>query len=257
MSQTENVIACRNLTVSYDSTPILWDVNFSIPKGSLVALIGPNGAGKTTFLKTSLGFVKPASGCVEFFGKPYKKIRSKVCYVPQKDSVDWDFPITVLEVVLMGRYKHLGLFKWPSKADKEAALGALKTLEIQHLAHRQISELSGGQKQRVFLARALLQDAEIFLLDEPFVGIDISTEEIITKLFKLLRDQGKTFVIVHHDLQSVPEIFDRVVILKHSLIAEGTVEDVFTEENLSKAYGKRGALLADMIELVKEKQKGI
>ncbi len=257
MKSETNALLVENLTISYDKAPVIWDVSFSVPKASIAAILGPNGGGKTTLLKAALGELKPVSGHIDFFGQSIKKVRSRVCYVPQKESVDWDFPITALEVVLMGRFRKLGLFKWPKKADKEAALRALEALGMQDFAHRQILELSGGQKQRVFLARALLQEADIFLLDEPFVGIDAATESVIIDLFKTLKNQGKTFLIVHHDLQTVKDIYDHVVMLKHSLIASGPIDQVFNPENLSKAYGKKGEILADMIKLSRDKKIGI
>lgn len=255
--KSEIAIKAENLTACYDKAPVIWDVSFVVPKSSITAILGPNGGGKTTLLKTALGELSPVSGYIEFLGQPLKAVRDKVCYVPQRESVDWDFPITVLEVVLMGRFKKLGLFKWPKKADKEAALRALESVGMQSFANQQIAELSGGQKQRVFLARALLQESDVFLLDEPFSGVDAATESIIIDLFKKLRDQGKTFLIVHHDLHSVRDIYDHLIVLKHSLIATGKTENVFTQENLFKAYGKRGELLAEMIKLAREKKTGV
>ena len=252
----EFAFAAQNLTVDYGETSVLWDICFSIPKGALVGVIGPNGAGKSTLLKTALGIVKPTAGHVRFFGKSFKDVRSKVAYVPQRTSVDWDFPITVLEVVLMGRYGKLGWLKWPRKADRLAAMEALKMLEIDHLADRQIDQLSGGQQQRIFIARALLQDANILLLDEPFAGVDLATEKTIMALLKKLKKRGKTLFVVHHDLTAVQDYFDWVVLLNTSLVAYGETEKVFTTENIGYTYGQKGELLAEVTRLSKCKQEG-
>lgn len=257
MRPSDRAVIVENLTAAYNDTPVLWDISFSLPSASITAILGPNGAGKTTFMKTALGHLKPISGSITYFGQFIKKVRNQVAYVPQKDSVDWDFPITVLEVVLMGRFRKLGFFKWPKRADKEAAMDALEAVGMASVAHSQISELSGGQKQRVFLARAFLQEADVYLLDEPFSGIDATTEAIIIDLFKLLKNQGKTFLIVHHDLQNVRDIFDHVVILNHSLIACGPTQETFTKENLSRAYGKKGELLSEMMKISQDKRTGL
>ena len=253
---SEVAFASQNLTVDYGQTSVLWDLNFSIPCGTLVGVIGPNGAGKSTLLKSALGLVKPTAGNVRIFDQPFKAVRSKVAYVPQRNSVDWDFPITVLEVVLMGRYGRLGLLKWPRKADRLAAFEALKMLGMEGFADRQIDQLSGGEKQRVFLARSLLQDAEIYLLDEPFAGVDLATEKAIMQLLKKLKKQGKTLIVVHHDLNSVTDYFDWVVLLNTSLVACGETEQVFTADNIERTYGQKGALLAEVTKLSKCKQEG-
>lgn len=238
-----------NLTVQYDKIPVLLDVSFSIPKGKIVAILGPNGAGKSTLIKAAVGLVKPASGQFLFLGVPLKKARDLIAYVPQKETVDWDFPITVLEVVMMGRLNKLKYFRWFRKADYEAAHQALEIVQMGDFSKRQINELSGGQQQRVFLARALVQEAEIYLLDEPFAGVDASTEIVIISVLKKLRDKNKTLLIVHHDLHTVKEYFDQVVMLNHTLIAYGNVEDKFTQENLGQTYGKKRELLSEMIKL--------
>ncbi|MCB1108433.1 MAG: metal ABC transporter ATP-binding protein [Chlamydiia bacterium] len=252
----ETVFKAQNLTVDYGQTSVLWDISFTIPQGKLVGVIGPNGAGKSTLLKTALGIVKPTAGQVRFFGQNFKDVREKVAYIPQRSSVDWDFPITVLEVVLMGRYGKLGWLKWPRQADKIAAMQALEMLEMDAFEGRQIDQLSGGQQQRVFLARALLQDADIYLLDEPFAGVDLATEKAIMILLKKLKKQGKTLFVVHHDLNAVQEYFDWVVLLNTSLVACGETEQVFNQDNIARTYGQKGALLAEVTKLSKSKQEG-
>ena len=251
------ILCSEQLNVSYEKNLVLWDINFSIPRGKLVAIIGPNGAGKSTLLKAVVEIVKPLSGKVECFGVPFKKARKKIAYVPQKESVDWDFPITVLEVVLMGRYPQLGVFKWARRADKEAARNALKLLGIEGFAEHQISELSGGQQQRVFIARALVQDADLYLLDEPFTAVDAATEGILVDIFKKLREKGKTLVVVHHDLQTVESIFDWVLLLNTRLITYGEVSTAFTPENLCKTYGKKEEIFTEMANQLKKKKSGL
>ncbi|MCF8230969.1 MAG: metal ABC transporter ATP-binding protein [Bacteroidales bacterium] len=227
----------NDLTVAYRYKPVLWDIDMKIPQGILMGIVGPNGAGKTTLIKAILGLVQPVAGSVRIFGKPYKKARSKVAYVPQKGSVDWDFPTNVLDVVLMGTYGKLGWIKRPGKEEKKQALEALEKVGMLEFRHRQISELSGGQQQRVFLARALLENAEIYFMDEPFQGVDAITEKAIIKLLKELGSQGKTVIAVHHDLQSVPEYFDWVTFLNVKKVAAGPVKDIFNDDNLTKTYG--------------------
>ncbi len=234
---SEIAIAVDDLTVAYDYKPVLWDIDLSIPKGVLMAIVGPNGAGKSTLIKSILGIVKPIAGSVAVFGKPYKKQRKLVAYVPQKGSVDWDFPTTALDVVLMGTYGALGWIKRPGKAEKKAALEALEKVGMLPFKNRQISQLSGGQQQRIFLARALVQNAEIYFMDEPFQGVDATTEKAIINILKTLRKEGKTVVVVHHDLQTVPEYFDWVTFLNVKKIATGPVKDIFNNENLTKTYG--------------------
>ena len=227
----------NDLTVAYRYKPVLWDIDLKIPHGILMGIVGPNGAGKTTLIKAILGLVQPVAGSVRIFGKPYKKARSKVAYVPQKGSVDWDFPTNVLDLVLMGTYGKLGWIKRPGKEEKKQALEALEKVGMLEFRHRQISELSGGQQQRVFLARALLENAEIYFMDEPFQGVDATTEKAIIKLLKELGSQGKTVIVVHHDLQSVPEYFDWVTFLNVKKVAAGPVKDIFNDDNLTKTYG--------------------
>lgn len=252
----EEAFSVQHLTVDYGETSVLWDISFSVPTGTLVGVIGPNGAGKSTLLKTAIGLVKPACGQTLFFGSPFKAIRKRVAYVPQRSSVDWDFPITALELVLMGRYGKLGFLRRLKKADYEAAKQALKTVGMEEFADRQIDQLSGGQKQRLFFARALLQDADIYLLDEPFSGIDMASEKALMKLLKTLQKQGKTLFVVHHDLAAAQDYFDWVMLLNTSLIACGPIDEVFTAENIARTYGQKGSLLAEVIKLKKSKQAG-
>lgn len=237
------VVEVEDMTVAYHVKPVLWDIDLKIPRGVLMAIVGPNGAGKSTLIKGILDLVKPVSGRVTFDGEPYKLQRSHVGYVPQSESVDWDFPATVLDVVMMGRYGKLGWFKRPGDEDKEKSIEALKKVGMEGFLDRQISELSGGQQQRVFLARALVQEADIYFMDEPFKGVDIKTEKAIVDILKDLKKEGKTVVVVHHDLQTVEEYFDWVVLLNTQLIESGPVEEVFTEENLKKTYRSTGKVL--------------
>ena len=231
-----------DLTVSYDLKPVLWDIDLEIPLGALVAVVGPNGAGKSTLIQAALGLVKRVSGEVTFLGEPYKQVQKKIAYVPQRGSVDWDFPTTVFDVVLMGRYGHIGWIKRPGKADKDKVIDALTKVNMLEFRDRQISELSGGQQQRVFLARALVQEAEVYLMDEPFVGVDAKTEKAIVLLLKELKARNKTVIVVHHDLQTVKEYFDYVTLLNRKVIAFGKVEDVFTDENIKITYQEHSLL---------------
>ncbi len=241
MSERPPAIEVEDLTVAYGDRPALWDVDLAVPSGTLMAIVGPNGAGKTTLIRAVLGLVRPAAGDVRVFGRPYDEQRRLVAYVPQRGSVDWDFPTNVLDVVTMGRYGALGWLRRPGGTEREAALRALRQVGMEGYARRQISQLSGGQQQRVFLARALVQDAEVYLMDEPFQGVDATTERAIVTLLQELRGQGRTVVAVHHDLQTVAEYFDSVTLLNVRRIASGRVDDVFTEENLRLTYGGRTA----------------
>jgi manganese/zinc/iron transport system ATP- binding protein len=251
-----NVLEISELTVNYDKTAVLWDINFSIPAGKIVGLIGPNGAGKSTLLKAAMGLIQPISGTVRFFGHSFAEKRSKIAYVPQRSSVDWDFPITAFDLVLMGSYGKLGLFKWTSKKDRAAAKKALEMVEMLPFAHRQISELSGGQQQRLFIARALLQEADLYLMDEPFAGIDMATEKALIQLFRKLRDQGKTLFIVHHDLGTAKEYFDWIVMLNTCLIACGPVKEIYFDQNILRTYGRSTSLLDEAAKLVQKKTTG-
>ena len=236
-------IEVMDLTVAYRDKPVLWDVDMVVPPGVLMAVVGPNGAGKTTLIKAVLGLVHPAAGQVLVHGRPYEEQQRNVAYVPQRGSVDWDFPTTVLDVVMMGRYGSIGWLRRPSAKERELALEALEKVGMQRFADRQISQLSGGQQQRVFLARSLVQDASVFLMDEPFQGVDATTERAIVLLLQELRASGKTVVVVHHDLQTVADYFDWVTLLNVRRIASGPVSEVFTEENVRLAYGGRVAWL--------------
>lgn len=238
-----SAIQVEDLTVAYHEEPVLWDVDMTVPEGMLMAIVGPNGAGKSTLLKAILGLVEPAAGRVLIYGRPYREQRRLVAYVPQRGSVDWDFPTNVLDVVMMGRYGHLGWIRRPGRRERELALEALDKVGMRPFAHRQISQLSGGQQQRVFLARALVQDASIYLMDEPFQGVDATTERAIIHVLRELRSRGRTVVVVHHDLSTVPEYFDWVFLLNVQAIAQGPVQEVFTPENLQRTYGGRMDLL--------------
>lgn len=233
----------HKLTVAYDSRPVLDHVSLTIPSGTLTAIIGPNGAGKTTLLKAALSLIKPLSGTITYSSKPYAIVQKDIAYVPQSDSVDWNFPTTVLDVVMMGRYGHLGLFHYPRKKEKQMALETLATVGMESFAKRQIGELSGGQQQRVFLARALIQQASLYFMDEPFKGVDLQTEKIIIGLLKNMRDQGKTIIMIHHDLQSVCDYFDWVTMINHKVIANGPLCEVFHEENIQKTYNSSKNIL--------------
>ena len=249
MAHNNYAVEVHDLTVAYGTKPVLWDIDLGIPEGKLAAIIGPNGAGKTTLIKSIVGLIKPVSGGVHFQDIEIAngKLKNKIAYVPQSGSVDWDFPATVLDVVTMGRYGHLGWFKRPGKADKSMALETLEKVGMQDYASRQISQLSGGQQQRVFLARALIQDAQIYFMDEPFKGVDAQTEKSIVLLLKKLKEQGKTVIVVHHDLSTVSSYFDWVVLINLRIVANGPMEEVFNEENLSLAYGNRGLLTKEAL----------
>lgn len=240
---TVPAIEVHDLTVAYRTEPVLWDIDLALPEGQLIAVVGPNGAGKSTLLKAILGLVKPITGWVRIHDRPYKQRRSWVAYVPQRESVDWDFPTSALDVVTMGLYGHLGWLRRPGKQHRQTALECLDKVGIRHLAERQISQLSGGQQQRVFLARALAQDARLYLMDEPFAGVDATTERAILALLQELRSTGRTVVAVHHDLQTVAEYFDHVVLLNMRLVAAGPVAETFTDENLQRTYGGRLTVL--------------
>jgi manganese/zinc/iron transport system ATP- binding protein len=238
-----NAIEVEDLTVAYKEKPVLWDIDLTVPEGVLMAIVGPNGAGKTTLIKAILNLVNTAAGQVKIYGKSSSNQRRLVGYVPQRGSVDWDFPTSVKDVVMMGRYGALGWIKRPGKKEQDLAIQALDKVGMGQFADRQISQLSGGQQQRVFLARALVQDAQIYLMDEPFQGVDATTERAIVSLLQELRASGKTVVVVHHDLQTVPEYFDWTTLLNVRLIASGPVKEVFTEDNLRLTYGGRVSFL--------------
>ena len=236
-------IEVTDLTVAYQDKPVLWDVDLDVPPGVLLSIVGPNGAGKTTLIKAILGLVRPAAGNVLIYDKPYEAQRRIVGYVPQRGTVDWDFPTNVLDVVMMGRYGALGWIRRPRRQEREQAMSALEKVGMEGYATRQISQLSGGQQQRVFLARALVQDSTVYLMDEPFQGVDATTERAIVDLLQELRANGKTVIVVHHDLQTVTDYFDWVMLLNIRRIASGPVEETFTPENLRETYGGRIAFV--------------
>ncbi len=254
MKHPEIALEVHDLTVSYDKKPVLWGVDFEIPEGKIVGIIGPNGAGKSTLIKAIMGLVPLSSGYVNIFHRPLGEVRKRVSYVPQRGSVDWNFPASVKDVVLMGRYGNIGLFNRIKRSDHELAEDALKKVELLPFADRQISELSGGQQQRVFLARALAQHADIYFMDEPFAGVDASTERAIIQLMKTMAAQNKTLIVVHHDLHSVKEYFDWVLMLNLRLVASGPVNRAFTSENLQKTYGGRLTLLSEVGDLVQQRE---
>lgn len=236
-------ITIRDLTVAYHHRPVLWDINSTLPAGQLIGIVGPNGAGKSTLIKAIMGLVPFASGEIRIVGESLDRQRHLLGYVPQRGSVDWDFPTDALDVVLMGRYGKLPLFKRVGQKDRRVAMECLEKLGMAAFAHRQISQLSGGQQQRVFLARALAQDAQIYLMDEPFAGVDAATEQAIIILLRELKAAGKTIIVVHHDLQTVPEYFEWVALLNLRLVAAGPMREVFTGEQLRATYGGRLNLL--------------
>jgi manganese/zinc/iron transport system ATP- binding protein len=244
-------VEVHDLTVAYHRKPVLWDVDVSLPVGKLIAVIGPNGAGKSTLLKAALGLVPLASGHVRIFGQELKAARNLIGYVPQRETVDWDFPVDALDVVLMGRYGKLGWIRRPGSKDREIALSALRKVGMQDFATRQISQLSGGQQQRVFLARALAQEAKLYFMDEPFAGVDAATEKAIVQVLRDLREQGATVIAVHHDLQTVSDYFDHVLLLNMRLVAAGPVETTFTRDNLQKTYGGRLTILDEAVDAVR------
>ncbi len=247
-------IEVHNLTVAYSRRPVLWDIDFEAPEGKLVALVGPNGAGKSTLIKAIMGLLPLSSGWVRIYGKPLEEQRGLMAYVPQRESVDWDFPTDALDVVLMGRFGKLPLFRRPGKEDRRIAMESLEKVGMAAYAHRQISQLSGGQQQRVFIARALAQDAQVYLMDEPFAGVDAATESAIITLLREMKNQNKTVLVVHHDLQTVPDYFDWTMLLNLRLVAFGPTAQVFTQEHLHETYGGRLNLLSQVTERLKQEE---
>lgn len=234
-----DALTIRNLSAAYGGKPALLSIDASIPTGSMTAIVGPNGAGKSTLIKTCLGIVPKVTGEALFFGEPLARVRGRVAYMPQRASVDWDFPATALDVVTMGLYRELGLFRLAGRRQRAKAMECLSRVGLADFASRQIGQLSGGQQQRVFLARALAQDADLYIMDEPFAGVDAATEQAIVEVLKAINAQGRTIVCVHHDLSSVARIFDRVLLLNGRTVASGPVASAFTRENLDIAYGGR------------------
>jgi manganese/zinc/iron transport system ATP- binding protein len=249
LHEPDQALHVEDLTVSYGTTTALWDIDLDIPPGVMCAIVGPNGSGKSTLLKTALGLVRPVAGHVRFLGRPVAQMRGQIGYVPQRQSVDWDFPTTARDVVEMGLYRRLGWLRRPGKDARARAMEALAELGMQDYADRQISQLSGGQQQRVFIARALVQDAPILILDEPMAGVDASTEAVIIALLKRLRDSGRTVIVVHHDLTTVQSYFDWLVMLNVRIIAQGPVAKVYTPENLRATYGRHLAMIAAPLDM--------
>jgi manganese/zinc/iron transport system ATP- binding protein len=235
--KSETSLAINDLTVAYDSKPALWDVDLDVPPGVLMGIVGPNGAGKSTLIKAALNLIPRAAGSILFFGKPYERVRDRVGYVPQRGSVDWDFPTSVLDVVTMGLYGRVGWIRRTGRKERELAMEALRQVGMTEFANRQISQLSGGQQQRTFLARALVQDADLYFMDEPFAAVDAVTERAIISILHELRSRGKTVFVVHHDLQTVADYFDSVALLNVSIVAAGPIDEVFTHELIERTYG--------------------
>ncbi len=248
-------LSVYDLTVAYDRRPVIWDIGFQIPPGSLVGIVGPNGAGKSTLLKAIMHLVPMTSGRIEIFGLPWNRNRHRVGYVPQRESVDWDFPISALDVVTMGLYREIGWCRPVNRRHRAAAMKALEKVGVADLAGRQISQLSGGQQQRTFLARALVQDADLYLMDEPFAAVDAATEQAIVSILRGMKQNGKTAIVIHHDLHTVPEYFDYVILLNMRIVAHGPVDTVFTRENLERTYGGRLTLLDEATEAMRRREK--
>lgn len=255
VTQNSLPLSVRDLTVAWYRKPVIWDVGFDVLPGQLVGVVGPNGAGKSTLLKAIMDLVPKASGRIEIFGQSYKRSRHRVGYVPQRESVDWDFPISVLDVVTMGLYGKIGWCMPVRRRHRAAAMDALERVGIGELAGRQISQLSGGQQQRTFLARALVQDADLYLMDEPFAAVDAATEKAIVQILREMKQAGRTAIVIHHDLHTVPEYFDSVVLLNMRVVATGPTETVFTRENLEKTYGGRLTLLDEATEAMRRRER--
>lgn len=243
-------LVIRDLTVAYHRKPVIWEIDLEIPVGTLVSIVGPNGAGKSTLIKACLDLIPRNSGLVWMYGEPYRKARRRVGYVPQRESVDWDFPVSALDVVAMGTYAQLGWFRRVNRRSKALALQALDQVGLADYADRQISQLSGGQQQRIFLARALVQDADVYFMDEPFAAVDAATEQAIVHILKELQQRGKTCLVVHHDLATVPQYFDWAVLLNLRVVAAGPVAQVFTQDTLRKTYGAKLSLLSEAAEVL-------
>ena len=245
---SEWALEVEDLTVAYDDKPVLWDIDLQVPAGIKMAIVGPNGAGKSTLVKAAMGLIPTVAGEVRVFGRSRKGVHGDISYVPQRTTLSWDFPTDVLDVVTMGTYGTIGWLRRVGSAHRDRALEALRTVGMEAFTSRPIAQLSGGQQQRVLLARALVQGAEIYMLDEPFQGVDAPTERTIVDVLDSLADEGKTIVVVHHDLQTVPEYFDHVLLLNVRAIDSGPVSKVFTEENLRFTFGGRVGVLAQSVE---------
>lgn len=243
-------LSVHDMTVAYRRRPVLWDIDYDAPSASLVAIVGPNGAGKSTLIKACLGLVPMITGRVEFWGAPLRRQRRNIGYVPQRESVDWDFPVSALDVVCMGRYRMIGWCRPVSRAHRHAAMASLERVGMSSYADRQISQLSGGQQQRVFLARALAQEATLYFMDEPFAGVDAATELAIVDVLRELRAEGKTVLCVHHDLQTVRTYFDHVLMLNGRIVAAGDAASTFTPDNLQKTYGGRLTMLEEAAQAI-------
>jgi len=254
ISTNAPALEIHDMTVAYHRKPVLWDIDLAVPEGKLIGIVGPNGAGKSTLIKAVLGLLPLASGKVEIYGQPYSTQRRLIGYVPQRESVDWDFPVTVGDVVLMGTYGRLGWIRRPGHAEREIADRCLAQVGMQGFSDRQIRQLSGGQQQRVFLARALAQQARIYFMDEPFAGVDAATEAAIIELLQNLRSENKTVFVVHHDLQTVRSYFDYVILLNMRLVACGPTETTFTAANLNETYGGRLTILDEAAEAVRNRE---
>jgi manganese/zinc/iron transport system ATP- binding protein len=250
-------LSVYDLTVAYHRKPVIWDVGFEVPPGSLVGIVGPNGAGKSTLLKAVMDLIPKAAGRIQVFGGSYRQNRHRVGYVPQRESVDWDFPVDALDVVAMGLYGKIGWCMPVRRKHRRLAMEALDRVGIAHLAKRQISQLSGGQQQRTFLARALVQNADLYLMDEPFAAVDAATERAIVQILSDMKQQRRTAVVIHHDLQTVPEYFDYVILLNMRVVAHGPVGEVFTQENLQKTYGGRLTLLEEVTEAMRRRERAL
>ncbi len=250
-------LSIQDLTVAWSRKPVIWDVEFDVAPGQLVGIIGPNGAGKSTLLKAVMDLVPRASGRIEVFGRSWRQNRHRVGYVPQRESVDWDFPVSVLDVVTMGLYGRIGWFRPVLRRHRDLAMRALERVGIGEYANRQISQLSGGQQQRTFLARALVQEADLYLMDEPFSAVDAATEQAIVGLLREMRSAGKTALVIHHDLHTVPDYFDSVVLLNMRVVAQGPTASVFTRENLERTYGGRLTLLDEATEALRRRERNL
>ncbi|MFN0068755.1 MAG: metal ABC transporter ATP-binding protein [Limisphaerales bacterium] len=256
-NDTPPPLEVHDLTVAYDRRPVLWGLDLAVPAGKLVGIIGPNGAGKSTLIKACMGVLPVAAGWIKIFGETHTRARRRVGYVPQRESVDWDFPVNVMDLVLMGRYGRIGLFRRPGKADRDIARACLDKVGMLPYASRQIANLSGGQQQRVFLARALAQEADLYFMDEPFAGVDAATEAAIVTLLHELRDTGKTILVVHHDLPTARNYFDLLLLLNMRVVAFGPTDEVFTYELLQKTYGGRLTILSEVAEAVRARGAGL